>query len=50
MPVDQVSHLLLAALSEAALLLGQASDPAATFAEVADAFDALIDGLEISDS
>jgi AcrR family transcriptional regulator len=50
MPVDQVSHLLLAALSEAALLLGQSSDPDTTFTEVAAAFDALLDGLELSDS
>jgi AcrR family transcriptional regulator len=46
MPVDNVSHLLLAALSEAALLLGRAEDPASVFDEVAAAFDALITGLE----
>jgi AcrR family transcriptional regulator len=50
MPVDQVAHLLLAALSEAALLLGQSADPAADFDEIAAAFDALVDGLEVKDS
>jgi AcrR family transcriptional regulator len=46
MPVDQIAHLLLAALSEAALLLGQVPDPEAQFDEIAGAFDALLDGLE----
>jgi AcrR family transcriptional regulator len=46
MPVDSIAHLLLAALSEAALLLGRADDPAAAFDEVVDAFNALLDGLE----
>jgi AcrR family transcriptional regulator len=48
MPVDGIAHLLLAALSEAALLLGRADDPEAAFAEIADTFDALLDGLEIA--
>jgi hypothetical protein len=47
MPVDQTAHLLLAAVSEAALLLGQSSDPEADFDEIAGAFDALLDGLEL---
>src|SRR6185295_13363735 len=47
MPVDHVAHLLLAALSEAALLLGRSQDPTAEFDEIADAFDALLDGLEL---
>lgn len=46
MPLDHVAHLLLAALSEAALLLGRAQDPVASFDEVAATFDALLDGLE----
>ena len=39
MAVDQVAHLLLAALSEAALLLGRADDPDAAFDEIASTFD-----------
>ena len=46
MPLDLVAHMLLAALSEAALLLGRAEDPEASLDELAGAFDALIDGLE----
>jgi AcrR family transcriptional regulator len=46
MPVEPVAHLLLAALSEAALLIGRADDPEAEFDEIAGAFDALLDGLE----
>jgi AcrR family transcriptional regulator len=46
MPLDHVSHLLLAALSEAALLIGRVEDPPAEFDEIAGAFDALLDGLE----
>jgi AcrR family transcriptional regulator len=49
MPVDQIAHLLLAALSEAALLLGQSAAPTEDFDAIAGAFDALIDGLEITD-
>jgi AcrR family transcriptional regulator len=45
LPVDQVSHLLLAALMEAALLLGQAEDPAAELELAAATFDALVEGL-----
>lgn len=47
MPVGHLAHLLLAALSEAALLLGQAEDPAAELDEIAAAFDALLDGLAL---
>jgi AcrR family transcriptional regulator len=47
LPVDFVAHLLLAALSEAALLLGQSSDPEADFDEIASSFDALLDGLAV---
>jgi AcrR family transcriptional regulator len=47
MAVDQVAHLLLAALSEAALLLGRADDPDAAFDEIASTFDALIVGLAV---
>jgi AcrR family transcriptional regulator len=47
MALDDVAHLLLAALSEAALLLGRAEDPAASLDELAEAFEALLDGLEI---
>jgi AcrR family transcriptional regulator len=47
MALDDVAHLLLAALSEAALLLGRAEDPAASLDELAGAFEALLDGLEI---
>lgn len=50
MPVDQIAHLLLAALSEAALLLGQSSDPDGELDGIAGAFDALVDGLEVSGS
>jgi AcrR family transcriptional regulator len=46
MPVEHVAHLLLAALSEAALLIGRSEDPEAEFDEIAGAFDALLDGLE----
>ena len=46
MPLDHVAHLVLAALSEAALLLGRAQDPVAAFDEVAATFDALLAGLE----
>jgi len=46
LPLDRVAHLLLAALLEAALLLGGEDDPAAVFDEVADTLDALLDGLE----
>ena len=48
LPVDQVAHLLLAAVSEAALLLGQSDDPERDFDEIAGAFDALLDGLEVT--
>jgi AcrR family transcriptional regulator len=47
MALDPLAHLLLAALSEAALLLGQAEDPEGRFEEVAGSFDALLDGLEV---
>ena len=47
MAVDQVAHLLLAALSEAALLLGRADDPDAAFDEIASTFDTLIVGLAV---
>jgi AcrR family transcriptional regulator len=47
MPVEGVAHLLLAALSEAALLLGRADDPQAALEEIAGTFDALVDGLEL---
>lgn len=50
MPVEPVAHLLLAAVSEAALLIGRAEDPQADFDEIAGAFDALLDGLEITAS
>lgn len=46
MPVENVAHLLLAALSEAALLIGRSEKPDADFDEIAGAFDALLDGLE----
>ena len=46
MPVQNVAHLLLAALSEAALLIGRSEHPDADFDEIAGAFDALLDGLE----
>jgi AcrR family transcriptional regulator len=45
LPVDQVSHLLLAALMEAALLLGRADDPHAALEQAAATFDALLTGL-----
>jgi AcrR family transcriptional regulator len=45
MPVDAVAHLLLAALSEAALLLGRTPEPERALEEVTGAFDALLDGL-----
>jgi AcrR family transcriptional regulator len=45
MPVEPIAHLLLAALSEAALLLGRADDPEAAFEAIAGTFDALLDGL-----
>jgi AcrR family transcriptional regulator len=45
LPVDQVSHQLLAALMEAALLVGRAEDPAAELEPAAATFDALLDGL-----
>jgi AcrR family transcriptional regulator len=48
LPVDQIAHLLLAALSEAALLLGQSPDPEVDFDAIAGAFDALLDGLEVT--
>lgn len=47
MPSDPLAHLLLAALSEAALLLGQSDDPESEFEAIAGSFDALLDGLEI---
>jgi AcrR family transcriptional regulator len=46
LPVDHVAHLLLAALIEAALLVGRADNPFDTRNEIALAFDALLDGLE----
>lgn len=49
MPVENVAHLLLAALSEAALLIGRSEKPEADFDEIAGAFDALLDGLETRD-
>jgi len=47
LPVDHIAHLLLAALMEAALLLGQAKRPRAVFAEISSTFDALLDGLAV---
>jgi AcrR family transcriptional regulator len=44
-PVEPLAHLLLAALSEAALLISYAADPAATRAEVEPAVLGLINGL-----
>jgi AcrR family transcriptional regulator len=46
LPIDHVAHLLLAALMEAALLLGRADNPSETLHEIAPTFDALLDGLE----
>jgi AcrR family transcriptional regulator len=46
LPVDHVAHLLLAALMEAALLLGRAERPFDTLHEIAPTFDALLEGLE----
>ncbi len=46
LPLDHVAHLLLAALMEAALLLGRADVPRAMLDEVGGTFDALLDGLE----
>jgi AcrR family transcriptional regulator len=45
LPADHVAHLLLAALMEAALLLGNARRPAAALEDVTSTFDALLDGL-----
>jgi AcrR family transcriptional regulator len=46
LPVDHVAHLLLAALMEAALLLGRADKPLEMLNEIAPTFGALLDGLE----
>jgi AcrR family transcriptional regulator len=46
LPVDHVAHLLLAALMEAALLVGRADKPLEMLDEIAPSFDALLDGLE----
>ena len=43
--VDQVAHLLLAALMEAALLIANDDEPAAVLDELAATFNALLDGL-----
>jgi AcrR family transcriptional regulator len=43
--VNQVSHVLLAALMEAALLIAHDDNPAAALEEAATTFDALLDGL-----
>jgi AcrR family transcriptional regulator len=48
LPVEHIAHLLLASLSEAALLIGRADDPDGAFDEIAAAFDALLDGLALS--
>ena len=49
MPVEHVAHLLLAALSEAALLIGRSEDPEADVRrDRRAAFDALLDGLELT--
>lgn len=45
LPVDQLAHLLLAALMEAALLVGRADDPEAELERAAATYDALVDGL-----
>jgi AcrR family transcriptional regulator len=45
LPVDHVAHLLLAALMEAALLLGHADTSLDTLNDIAPTFDALLDGL-----
>jgi AcrR family transcriptional regulator len=45
LPVDQVAHQLLAALLEAALLVGRSDDPAGEIDDAIATFDALIDGL-----
>lgn len=44
-PVAPLAHLILAALNEAALLIANADDPAATQVEVARALVRLVDGL-----
>lgn len=45
LPIDQVAHQLLAALMEAALLVGRADDPAAELGPAIATFEALLDGL-----
>lgn len=45
LPVDDLAHLLLAALMETALLIGSAADPDAAVSGLATTFDALLDGL-----
>jgi hypothetical protein len=45
LPVDQVAHLLLAALMEAALVIGNSSTPRKALREVQATFAALLDGL-----
>jgi AcrR family transcriptional regulator len=45
LPVDQLAHLLLAAMMETALLLGQSTDTERTADDLAATFDALLDGL-----
>jgi AcrR family transcriptional regulator len=45
LPVDQVAHQLLAALMEAALLVGQAKNPKKTLKDALATYNALLDGL-----
>ena len=44
-PVDALSHLVLAALNEASLLIAHAADPVAIYPEVEAALRTLMDGL-----
>jgi AcrR family transcriptional regulator len=47
LPVDHVSHLLLACLMEAALLLGQSDQPKRELAKLVKTLDAFLDALEL---
>jgi len=46
-PIEPMAHLLVAALSEAALLIANAEDPKRTRAEVETALTALVEGLRV---
>jgi AcrR family transcriptional regulator len=48
LPVDQLAHLVLAALTEAALVIGESTTPRKSLRELEATFAALLDGLRVA--